>query len=54
MTRAKNIIIQETQQATFEKEFLALQVGKLMPMQNPLQKLSPVLNVGLIDLDQIL
>lgn len=48
MTQAKHFIFKITQKAAFEKELLALQAGKPIPKQSSLQKLSPVLDNGLI------
>ncbi|KAI4894756.1 hypothetical protein NFI96_009065 [Prochilodus magdalenae] len=48
MAQARNVILKETQKACFEKELSALNHGKPIPKQSPLQKLSPVLQNGLI------
>ncbi|KAM9741924.1 uncharacterized protein ACNS7B_012839 isoform 1-T4 [Menidia menidia] len=48
MAQAKNVILKETQKAHFQKELSALNTGKPVSKQSPLQKLSPVLQNGLI------
>ncbi|XP_056110281.1 uncharacterized protein LOC130087825 [Rhinichthys klamathensis goyatoka] len=48
MDQAKRVILQQVQQATFAKELSALNVGKSITKQSPLQKLSPVLDNGII------
>ncbi|XP_035988362.1 uncharacterized protein LOC118560918 [Fundulus heteroclitus] len=48
IAQAKNVILKETQKAHFQKELSALNSGKSVSKQSPLQKLSPVLQNGLI------
>lgn len=48
MDQAKRVILQQVQQATFAKELSALNIGKSIAKQSPLQKLRPVLDNGII------
>ncbi|XP_032413047.1 uncharacterized protein LOC116716235 [Xiphophorus hellerii] len=48
IAQAKTVILKETQKAHFEKELSALNAGKPISKQSPLQKLSPILQDGLI------
>lgn len=48
MDQAKRVILQQVQQVTFAKELSALNIGKSIAKQSPLQKLSPVLDNGII------